>query len=80
VLDLDEQSAWEFFARPILIELPRVFLLNAIVARQMKTLAVVRLERRIGRGLAPIADARGKVPVIEHERIAGRRVLVESQW
>jgi len=78
VLDLDQQHARETLAGPGLEELPLELLLDAVVTRELEALAVVGLERGIGRRLAPARRRRRKVAVVDHERIARARMVVEA--
>ena len=78
VLDLDEQHPRKALAGPVLVELPPVLLLDAVVAREREAFAVVRREVRVGRRLAPVADARREVAVIDDERVPRFRMSVET--
>ena len=49
MLDLDDQQTRKFRRNPLLVELVRLFLLDAIVAGQVKALAVIGLQIGIGR-------------------------------
>ena len=69
VLDLDDDHAREVRPRPFLVELVGVLLLDAVVAGEVKALAVLGLQVRVGRRLAKAVEVGGKVAVEDDERI-----------
>ena len=77
MFDLDDQEAREVGRNPFLVEGIGLLLLDAVVARQMKALRVVRLQIRIRRRGAKSRDVIGVVAVEDHERVADPGVFVE---
>src|SRR5688572_28360829 len=78
MLDLDEQQSWKTLSGPVLVELPPVLLLDPVVAREREAFAVVGREDRVGRRLAPVADTRWEVAVIDDKRVSRFRMSVEA--
>ncbi len=78
MVDLYNQKARELWADPLLVELVRLLLLDAVVAGDVKALAVVGLQVRIGRLSAEIAHAIGKVIVKNHQRKMRIGMVVEA--
>ena len=78
MLDLDDQHPRVRRAGPVLIELVREFLLDAVVTREVEALGIVGFEIRIGRRLAEAAEGVREMAVIDHERIARIRMRVEA--
>ena len=78
MLDLHDQEARKPGRDPLLIELVRLFLLDAVVARDVKALAVVGLEIRIGRLGAEAVEVRMEMIVEEQQRIVRLGMLIES--
>src|SRR5579885_527316 len=78
MVDLHDQHARKFWADPLLVKLIRLFLLNAVIAGDMKTLAVVRLQVRIGRPCAKVVETFRKMVVEDDEREVRLRMLVKT--
>ena len=53
VLHLDDHEAWHVGARPALVEVVGLLLLHAVVTLQVKAIAVVRFQVRVGWRVAP---------------------------
>ena len=62
MLDLDQQDAREVGAGPFLVELVGLLLLDPVVAGEPEPVAVVGLQVRVRRRLAPGTDVAGKCP------------------
>src|SRR5262245_54054705 len=78
MLDLHEEDSREAGGDPVLLGLPRKFLLDAVVAFELEALAVFRLEARVRRRFAkPVGRAR-KMTVSDHERIVRRGMGIVS--
>src|SRR5581483_2720748 len=78
MVDLHDQHARKFWADPLLVKLIRLFLLNAVIAGAMKTLAVVRLQVRIGRLCAKVVETVKKMGGEYDEREVRLRMLVKT--
>ena len=85
VLELHDQHAREVRAGPLLVELVRLFLLDAVVAGDVEALAVVGLEIGIGRLGAEVVEVGDEVIVKDDQRVVGsgdaRRILrAPARW
>src|SRR5215467_6037739 len=78
MVDLCDQKAREVGGDPLLVELVLFFLLNAVVARDVKALAVVGLEIGIGRFGAQAFEIGIEMVLGNREREVGIRMSVES--
>ncbi len=78
VLNLDHEHSGEARAGPVLVELIGILLLDPVVALELEPSARVRHQVGIGRRFPPSADRLRKVPVRDHQGIAGVGVLVEA--
>ena len=78
MLDFHHQIPGKLRRYPLLVELVGFFLLDAVVSRNVKALAVVQLEVGIGRFGAKVVYAVDKMIVKQHQGIAHFRVLIES--
>ena len=77
VLDLDQQEAGEAGRRPVLVELVGLLLLGAVVALPVEPLRVHRLQIGVGRIFPEAVERVRKMSVVDDQRVAGPRVLVE---
>jgi hypothetical protein len=80
VLDLDRNDAREAGPGPVLEELVRKLLLDAVVALEAKTVAEVGLELGVGRLGAKSVEVLRKVPVHDHERVTRLPVFRPALW
>ena len=78
VLYLDRDHAGEARARPVLVELVGALLLDAVVAVELETVAVLALQVGVGRRLPPPSDRVGEVAVEDREGITRLRVRRRS--
>ena len=78
MLDLDDQHARKVRSGPLLVEVVRRLLLDAVVALELKALAVLALQVGVGRCLPPVAEIARKVAVVDDERVARVGVRVEA--
>ncbi len=78
MLDLDDEKSRKSGRDPLLIELVGLLLLDTVVAGEVKTLAVVGLQVRIGRLGAEAFEVGGEVTMKDRDRVARFGMLVES--
>ena len=78
VLDLNHEHARKVRSRPFPVEVVRGLLLGAVVAVDLKALAVLALQVGVGRRLAPVAEVGREVAVVDDERVPCVGVRVEA--
>ena len=76
VLDLDQEHSGKPGAGPVLVELVRQFLFDAVVARQLEALTEVGLQVGVRRCFSPAGQTRREVPVVDDQRVAGVGMVV----
>ena len=78
VLDLHHQHPGEVVARPVLVELPGVFLLDPVVAVEVEPRRVLALQVGLRRLLPPAPEGVGEVAVVDGDRITRVGVVIET--
>ncbi len=80
VLHLDDEEARVVFCGPLLVEVIRFLLLDAVIAREMKAVRVVGLQLWIRSFGAEFSKAVVEVIVKKQQRKMGIRMFVETLW
>ena len=79
MLYFNDEHPWKPFARPSLVEIMRLLLLDFVVSVQIETRNIVAgVHLRVGRLGTETVKIGRKMPVVDAQRIAGFRVRVEA--